>query len=175
MDHEARLRILGTALPADLGAGGPALQQRRASQPIEAIHEADATRLHTMLEVAFLAAAADGEFSEDEIRNLSANLQAWVGAELDAAFFGAVFADLAAQVGAQGFDARLAAAAAALDPESRRVAYKLACVTVLCDLEVRDEELAVLSRIATAFDIPQDEGQATFDELDATVTALAQA
>lgn len=172
---QARLRILGSALPSDLGAAGPALQQQQDGGEITAEHEAEAVRLHTMLEVAFLAAAADGEFSDDEIRNLSANLQSWLQADLTADFLADVFTDLADILAEHGFDARLATAAAALDEESRRVAYKLACVTVLCDLDVRDEELDVLGRIATAFGIPEAEGQATFDELDATVTALASA
>jgi|GEM_PF-2465835 len=173
--QQARLKILGNALPSDLGSAAPALQQRHDGEAITPEHESEAVRLHTMLEVAFLAAAADGEFSEDEIRNLSANLQSWLQTDLDGEFLADVFGDLGEQLAAEGFAARLAAAAALLDTESRRVAYKLACVTVLCDLEVRDEELDVLGRIATAFDIPEAEGQATFDELDATVTALAQA
>ena len=88
--HEARLRILGSALPSDLGAGAAALRQHEDGEEITPEHEAEAIRLHTMLEVAFLAAAADGEFSEDEIRNLSANLQAWLQSELSAEFLGEV-------------------------------------------------------------------------------------
>jgi hypothetical protein len=169
--HQARLRTLGAALPTDLGAAAPALQQRHDGEEITAEHEAEAIRLHTMLEV---AAAADGELADDEIHNLSANLQAWLQSDLSAEFLTDVFEDLADTLIEHGFEARLQVAAKALDAESRRVAYKLACVTVLCDLEVRDEELDVLGRIATAFEIPEAEGQATFDELDATVTALVQ-
>ena len=62
--------------------------------------------------------------------------------------------------------ADVAKAAAALDPDSRRAAYILACVTVLCDLEVHDEELLVLGKIADAFEIPEAEAQATFDEIE---------
>lgn len=171
----SRRRALGAALPSDLGAGAASLQHQREGDEITPEHEAEARRLHTMLEVAFLAAAADGEFSDDEIHNLSANLSAWLQSELSGEFLAGVFGDLAEQLDKDGIDGRLAHAAAALDAESRRVAYKLACVTVLCDLDVRDEELDVLGHIATAFAIPEEEGQAIFDELDATVTALARA
>jgi hypothetical protein len=133
---------------------------------------AEASRLHSILEVAFLAAAADGKLADDEIRNLTANLQAWLEADLEADFFVATFAELAGLLAGEGQAARLAKAAAALDADSRRAAYVLACVTVLCDLEVHDDELLVLGKIADAFEIPEAEAQATFDEIEDTVDAL---
>jgi hypothetical protein len=102
-------------------------------------------------------------------------LQAWLNAEIEPAFLIEVFDDLAGQLIAQGFAARLAASAELLDPESRLVAYKLACVTALVDLEVHDDELGVLGKIADAFGIPEDAAQAIFDELDDTVSSIAQA
>jgi hypothetical protein len=153
-DRTERSRILGSHLPADLGA--------------------DAARLETMLEVAFLAAASDGELAEVEIDQLVANLQAWIQAELEAEKLVAMFDDFGDKLAADGAGARLAAAAKLLDAESRRAAYQLACVTALCDLDVRDEELSFLGTIADAFGIPSDEAQATFDELDDAVMALAK-
>jgi hypothetical protein len=133
----------------------------------------EAARLHTILEVAFIAAAADGKLADDEIRNLTANMQAWLEADLDADFFVATFAELAGLLAEEGMATRLAKAATALDADSRRAAYVLACVTVLCDLEVHDEELLVLGKIADAFEIPEAEAQATFDEIEDTVDAIA--
>jgi hypothetical protein len=132
----------------------------------------DAARLHTLLEVAFLAAAADGELADAEIHTLVSNLQGWLGAELAPAFLVELFDHLAAQLAAEGAPARLAAAAAVLDMESRRIAYKLACVTTLCDQEVHDDELGFLGTIAGAFEISEEEAQATFDALDEIVTGL---
>ncbi|MBE7450183.1 MAG: hypothetical protein HS111_15165 [Kofleriaceae bacterium] len=151
---ETRRRALGERLPDDLA--------------VEA-----ARRRHTLLEVAFLTAAADGHLADDEIRNLTANLQAWLHADLDDDFFVETFANLAQLLAQQGAAARLAHAAALLDDESRRVAYTLACVTALCDLEVHDAELAFLGTIADAFAIPEAEAQAMFDELEDGVDALA--
>lgn len=164
MTPQERSRVLGGALPAGLGAGAAAL---RAHDD----HDPEAARLHALLEVAYLAAAADGELADAEIHYLAGNLQAWLGGELESAFLVDLFGHLAAQRSADGVDARLAAAAAVLDDEARRVAYQLACVTALCDLEVHDDELGFLGRIADAFGIPSDEAQAVFDQLDEAITS----
>jgi hypothetical protein len=151
--RQERSRVLGAALPPDL--------------------DDDAARLHTLLEVAYLAAIADGELGDAEIHQLVGNLQAWLGEQLEPKFLVELFEHLADQVAAEGAGARLAAAAAKLDDAGRRIAYKLACVTTLCDQEVHDHELGFLGQVATAFGIPEAEAQATFDELDAAVTAVS--
>jgi len=169
---QERSRILGKKLPSDLGAAAPALS--RQGQAGVGDDDPEAARLHAILEVAFLTAAADGELGDEEIEHLVANLEAWLGAELEAGFLVKLFEHLGEQLAADGAAIRLAAAAYRLDDEARRVAYKLACVTALCDLDVRDEELAFLGKVADAFAIPSDEAQATFDELDEAVTGLAE-
>jgi hypothetical protein len=151
--RQQRSRVLGAALPQDL--------------------DDDAARLHTLLEVAYLAAIADGDLGDAEIHQLVGNLQAWLGEELEPKFLVDLFEHLASQVAAEGSAARLAAAAGKLDAEGRRIAYKLACVTTLCDHEVHDHELGFLGAAATAFEIPEAEAQATFDELDTAVTSMA--
>jgi len=147
-----RAKKLASALPPDLAA------------------DMEAQRLHTLLEVAFLAAASDGELADAEIQTLAANLQEWLGEELKPAFLVELFDHLTDQLAAEGATARLAAAAKSLDQESRAIAYKLACITALCDMQVHDEELGFLGEIAGAFEIPLDEAQATFDALDELVT-----
>jgi hypothetical protein len=136
------------------------------------IDTSDAARLHTMIEVAYLAAAADGELADAEIHTLAANLEGWLGEGVGPDLLLKLFEHLANQLASEGAEARLAAAAAALDGESRRVAYKLACVTALCDYQVHDTELGFLGTVAQAFEIPLDEAQATFDELDDLVTSI---
>ena len=144
----------------------------------DVVHEgggdAESARLHTLREGAFRAAAADGELADAEINTLVGNLQAWLGEELESSFLVKLFDHLSEQRAREGSAARLAAAAASLDADSRRVAYKLACITSLSDDHVHDDELGFLGTIATAFDIPEAEAQATFDELDDIVTALNQ-
>lgn len=153
MEQQERRRLLGSKLPDDLGD--------------------DVTRLHTLAEVAFLAAAADGEISDAEINLLVSNLNAWLGEELDDGTLLKLFEHLASQLASEGMAARLAACAGALDADGRRIAYTLACVTTLCDLEVHDSELGFLGTVADALGIPSDEAQATFDELDEVVTSMA--
>jgi hypothetical protein len=84
----------------------------------------------------------------------------------------AVRDELVGRSGLRGACGRLAYAASQLDAESRQSAYVLACVTVLCDLEVHDDELLVLGKIADAFEIPEAQAQKTFDEIEDTVDAL---
>ena len=51
------------------------------------------------------------------------------------------------------------------------MAYKLACVTALCDHDVHDDELKFLGGIADVFGIPAAEAQGIFDSLDEALTA----
>lgn len=165
--HE-KSRILGSALPPELGAAAPALREQ-----VDANGDVDpeAARLHAMIEVAFLAATADGTVGDAEIHHLAANLQEWLGEALSPDFLASLFGHFGAQLAADGPEARLAAAASRLDEESRRTAYTLACVTTLCDLEVHDDELGFLGTIAGVFGIPEAEAQTIFDDLDEMVTA----
>lgn len=162
--RQERIRALSPALPGDLAAGATALKATP-SDP-------QAAHLHALLEVAYLAAAADDKLTDEEVSHLVANVQGWLNNQLEPAFLVELFEHLAEQLAADGFQGRLAAAAAVLDQPSRRVAYKLACVTALCDHEVHDDELEFLGGIADAFEIPADEAQAIFDELDAALSDL---
>ena len=151
---QARSKALAAALPSDL-----------ASDP-------QSERLHALLEVAYLTASADDQLHEKEIEHLVANLQTWLQAKLEPAFLVDLFDHLGKQLATEGYQARLKAVAAQLDAGTRRLAYKLACVTALCDYEVHDDELKILGGIADAFGIAASDAQATFDELDAMITSL---
>ena len=160
-----RSRALGNTLPADLAAGAAALKQDSSGDP-------DAVRLHALLEVAYLAASADGELGDDEIDLLVANLHSWLGEKLEPAFLVDLFEHLGEQLARDGFQGRLDAVTKLLDPQARLVAYKLACVTALIDHDVHDDELRFLEGIVHAFGIPNAEAQAIFDELDEAITSI---
>lgn len=151
---QARSKALASALPSDL-----------ASDP-------HSERLHALLEVAYLTASADDQLHEKEIEHLVANLQTWLQATLEPAFLHDLFSHLGQKLATEGYQARLKAVAKVLDASTRRLAYKLACVTALCDYEVHDDELKILGGIADAFGIAPSDAQATFDELDAMITSL---
>jgi len=161
--RQERSRALGRTLPADLAAGAGALK--------DSPSDPEAARLHALLEVCYLAASADDVLTDQEIDHLVANLQSWLQAKLEPAFLVQLFEQLARQLAADGFQGRLKATAAILDHDSRRIAYKLACVTALCDHDVHDDELKFLGGIADAFGIPAAEAQEIFDALDEAITA----
>lgn len=150
-----RSRALGGTLPTNLAS------------------DADEKRLHALLEVAYLAASADDELAEDEIQLLVANLQSWLGETLEAPFLVDLFDHLGERLATEGVQKRVDTLATLLDAESKRVAYKLACVTALCDQELHDEELRFLEGIVHAFGIPNDEAQTIFDELDEAISSLS--
>src|SRR5690349_6005467 len=121
-----RTRALGSTLPADLAASAAVLKQAPDSPS-----DPGAVRLHALLEVAYLAASADGELGDDEIDLLVTNLHSWLGEELEPAFLVELFDHLGEQLAKDGYQGRLEATAKQLDKESRLVAYRLACVTAL--------------------------------------------
>jgi hypothetical protein len=164
--QQERSRALGRTLPAGLGTGASALKKSESSS------DPDAARLHALIEVAFLAASADDKLVDEEIELLVANLQSWLGEELDSAFLHKLFGHLGTQLAKEGFQARVDALAKQLDADSRQIAYRLACVTALIDHEVHDEELRFLEGIVHAFGIPNAEAQAIFDSLDEALSSL---
>jgi hypothetical protein len=165
--RQERIRVLGPSLPADLAAGAASLQGGPTTPT-----DPQAARLHALLEIAYLAASADDKITEHEVDHLVANLQAWLQNKLEPTFLIELFDHLGELLVRDGFQGRLKATAAVLDDPARRAAYKLACVTALCDHEVHDDELEFLGGIADAFGIPADEAQAIFDALDDAVTSV---
>lgn len=166
-NRQQRSRALGSTLPSDLSSGAIALKQTPDSPS-----DPDAVRLHALLEVAYLAASADGELSDDEINLLVANLHSWLGESLPAPFLVELFDHLGSQLAKEGYQGRLEAVAKLLDPASRLVAYRLACVTALIDHDVHDDELRFLEGIVDTFGIPNADAQAIFDQLDEAITSL---
>lgn len=164
MPDAKRTHALVSTLPAELAASAAALKSAPESPA--------AVRLRALLEVAYLAASADGELGDDEIELLVANLHSWLGEALAPAFLVELFESLGQQLAKDGYQARLDAVAKLLDAETRLVAYRLACVTALIDHDVHDGELRYLEGIVDAFGIPNDEAQAIFDALDEAITSM---
>jgi len=168
--HQLSARV---GLPGAIGAAAALLGHEAELGPDQL---AEVTRLYAMLEVAFLAAAADGEINDAEADNLGATLSGWLGTELSEETVEHVIERFIASYDADGREARLAAIAGVLDDASRRLAYTLACLVVLCDLELHDHELDVLGVIATGLELTQDEAQATFEAIqDHVETVVANA
>ena len=182
LERIQRIRAMKRGLPEDVRAAAPVLRRKveaEAAGTAPALSEREQQellRLLAMLEVAYLAAAADGELGEGELLNLAGNLAAWLGGEIEGETIAAVLDSFDAALEDQGFEGRLAALAELLDPDSRRVAYSLSSAIVACDAEVKQEELGILGDIAGAFEIPEAEAQARFDEIfDGLEQAMAAA
>ena len=170
IDDTAR-QTLGdrVGLPGDLGANALLFGRGADLDPAEQVTLA---RMNAMLEVAFLAAAADGEINDAEADNLGATLSSWLGTTLSEDVVELVIEKFMAALAAEGRDQRLAAIAQVLDADARRTGYTLACLVALCDLELHDHELDVLGAIATGLEIDEAEAQARFDEIQAHVEAV---
>jgi hypothetical protein len=156
-------------LPADLAAAATLFGKDAELDPAQ---QAALARMNAVLEVAFLAAAADGEINDAEAENLGATLSGWLGTQLSEDVVEHVIEKFITTLEAEGRETRLAAVAKVLDPDARRVAYTLACLVVLCDLELHDHELDVLGVLATGLDIAQDEAQTRFDEIQGHIEAV---
>jgi hypothetical protein len=129
--HEISARV---GLPGAIGAAAALLGQDADLGPAQA---AELTRLYAMLEVAFLAAAADGEINDAEADSLGATLGGWLGTELSADVVEHVIEKfIAAHERRRPRRSRLAAVAGQLGADDRLAAYTLACLVVLCDLEL---------------------------------------
>jgi uncharacterized membrane protein YebE (DUF533 family) len=133
---------------------------------------AELARLYNMLEVAFLAAAADGEINDAEADHIGGTLAGWLGTELSEDVVEGVIARFIASHTAEGTGERLVAIAAQLGPDDRRAAYTLACLVVLCDLELHDHELDILGVLASGLELTQEEAQARFEEVQDQVEAV---
>ncbi|MBK9036302.1 MAG: tellurite resistance TerB family protein [Myxococcales bacterium] len=156
-------------LPQDLGTAAPLLGHDADLGPAQA---AELARLYAMLEVAFLAAAADGEINDAEADNLGGTLSGWLGTPLSEDVVEHVIARFIEALAQDGRDARLAAVAHQLGSADRQAAYALACLVVLCDLELHDHELDVLGVIATGLELSQDEAQAKFEQIQDHVESV---
>ena len=173
MNESARQSIGDrVGLPADLGAAATLFGR---DADLDAAEQVTLARMNAMLEVAFLAAAADGEINDAEADNLGATLSSWLGTPLAEDVVEGIIERFIAALAADGRDQRLAVIAKVLDPEARATAYTLACLVAPCDLELHDQELDVLGAIATGLELDQAEAQARFDEIQDHVEAVVEA
>lgn len=132
---------------------------------IDPAAQAELTRLIAMLEIGFLAAAADGELADAELSNLAENFCAWLQMDLSDEALTATFQMFADGIDEEGFEARLANAAGALDDGARDAAFALACVISAADGAVEDDELGALGDIAAALGIAEEEAESRFNDI----------
>ncbi len=124
---------------------------------IRDVHDVDEPRLHALVELMFLAATADGDFSGDERRHFQASVESLtdrkVGGELLDELLGAIEKSHAGE----GRAARIAHVKEALPtPELRKIGLTMAIRVMCADGIVRTSERELILDLADGLEIDRD-------------------
>lgn len=115
-------------------------------------------KLEALVEMMFLAASADGEFSDEEQKHFRKSLESLTSARLDGADLDALLARAKGDLDASGREARLSSVKARLpEPGLRKVALALAIQVVASDGIIRTSERELILETAEALEIDRDE------------------
>jgi tellurite resistance protein len=118
----------------------------------------DAPKLEALIETMFLAAFADGEFGEDERKQLVDSVQSLTDRSISATTTDALVTRIQAALAASGRAARLAAVKAQLEtPGERKTALALAIRLVAADGIIRTSERELILDVADALEIDRNE------------------
>ena len=115
-------------------------------------------KLEALVEMMFLAAAADGEFSDVEHEAFEKSVESLTDGRLDRTKTKALLAQAKKDLDAEGRDARLAAVKQRLpDAGARKVALSLAIQITAADGFIRTSERELIMDTAEALEIDRDE------------------
>lgn len=123
-------------------------------------------KLEALVEMMFLAASADGEFSEEEQSHFGKSLESLTSARLDGGEIRTLLDRARADLEREGREARLSSVKARLpEPAVRRVALALAIQVTAADGIIRTSERELILETAEALDIDRDEAADLVSEL----------
>ncbi|MBI2392535.1 MAG: TerB family tellurite resistance protein [Deltaproteobacteria bacterium] len=115
----------------------------------------DTSRLEAVIELLYLAAAADEEFSDEERAHFRTSVESLTDHAVDD--LDGLVSRVAVALQAEGRDARLAAVKARLpDPKMREVALQMAIRLMAVDGVVRTAERSLIMEAAEALEIDGD-------------------
>ena len=118
----------------------------------------DEPRLEALIETMFLAAFADGDFGDDERKQLIASVESLTDRAISAATTDTLLTRIQADLAASGRPARLASVKARLSsPGERKTALSLAIRLVAADGIIRTSERELILDVAEALEIDRDE------------------
>lgn len=122
-----------------------------------AAHDLPQPKLEALVEMMFLAASADGEFSDEEQTHFKKSLESLTSTRLDPAELDALLERAKTDLDTHGREARLAAVKERL-PEAgaRKVALSLAIQVAAADGIIRTSERELIMDTAEALDIDRD-------------------
>ncbi len=123
-----------------------------------AAHDLPPPKLEALVEMMFLAASADGEFSDEEQAHFKQSLESLTSTRLDPAELDALLERAKTDLDTHGREARLAAVKARLpEPGVRKVALSLAIQVAAADGIIRTSERELILDTAEALEIDRDE------------------
>jgi tellurite resistance protein len=121
------------------------------------VHELDEPKLEALIEVMFLAAYADGEFSDTERGHFTKSVESLTDRRVAGEALDALVARLEQGHRDLGRDARLVAVKQALsDGPARKVALSLAIQLMAADGILRTSERELIFELAEALEIDRD-------------------
>lgn len=130
------------------------------------LRELDDPKLDALIETMFLAAYADGEFSEDERQHFTKSVESLTDRRLAGERLDALVARIEKDLAASGRDARLAAVKERIpDASARKVALSLAIQVVAADGLIRTSERELILEVAEALEVDRDEAADLVKEL----------
>lgn len=115
-------------------------------------------KLDALVEMMFLAASADGEFSDVERKHFLQSVESLTDGRLGKAALETLLQRAQADLGASGREARLSAVKERLpDAGARKVALSLAIQVTAADGIIRTSERELIMETAEALEIDRDE------------------
>ena len=132
----------------------------------------EATRVLAVLETGYLVVRADGIVDPAEYENLLVNWREWVQHDVAPAELDEILTDLEDLATTEGLFGRLIALRAALDGPARRTAFQFAAALAVCDGKLDDQESEVLVQVAAAFELSDEEVEATLSGVELSLSAV---
>lgn len=129
----------------------------------------DEPNLEALVELMFLAAFADGEFSQEEKLHFSRSVESLTDRRIPQSTMDELIQSVVTQLQKEGRAARLASLKERLaTPQARKVAFSLAAQVVVADGIVRISERELLLDVAAALEIDQTEAAEVVRKLAAS-------
>ncbi|WP_434040910.1 MULTISPECIES: tellurite resistance TerB family protein [Sorangium] len=118
----------------------------------------DEPNLEALIELMFLAAFADGEFSQEEKLHFFRSVESLTDRRIPQSTMDELIQTVVTQLQKEGRAARLASLKERLpSPQARKVAFSLAAQVVVADGIVRTSERELLLDVAAALELDQTE------------------
>lgn len=122
------------------------------------LRDVEEPRLHALVELMFLAATADGEFSGDERRHFQESVESLTDRKVTGESLDRMLDAIEKSHAGEGREARIAHVKDALPtPELRRVGLTMAIRVMIADGIVRTSERELILDMADGLDVDRDE------------------